>query len=250
VERDFLNGLGEFYFKQDRLTGNRLLGAQGLAVGDVDGDGRVDLVGQNDALGLLRPLLGASGPQFALAHEHVGTGSTRGAALVDLDGDARLEVACGASAAHELWIHPNLRADAAGATAFGGGTPGCFGAGGVGASGVLAPGGSVRVLTSGAPPGGIGWGIVAVAPIAAGADPFGLGVKLHVDLLAGPAFVFAQRADAAGVASRLFPIPADPQLTGAAIPLQSLWPWPALAPCDPSPLSLSSSRGLQVLIGP
>lgn len=221
-----------------------------LAVGDVDGDGRADLVGHNDALGLLRPLLGASGPTFAVVHEHVSSGATRGVVLVDLDGDGRLEVASGASAAHELWLHANLRADASGASAFGSGTPGCPGAGGAGASGVLSPGGSVRVLASGAPPRGLGWGIVAVAPIVAGADPFGLGVKLHVDLLAGPAFVFALRADAAGVASRLFPIPADPHLVGAAIPVQSLWPWAASAPCDPSPLGLSSSRGLQVLIGP
>jgi hypothetical protein len=225
-----------------------------IAVGDVDGDGRVDIVGSSDAPGLLRPLLnssgGASGPSFAVAHEHVGSASTRGVVLVDLDGDARLEVACGASGAHELWIHANLRADASGASAFGSGTPGCFGTSGAGASGVLSPGGSVRVLTSGAPSGGIGWGIVAVAPITAGADPFGLGVKLHVDLLAGPAFVFVMRADAAGVASRSFPIPADPQLVGAAIPVQSLWPWLPQSPCDPSPLGLSSSRGLQVLIGP
>jgi hypothetical protein len=220
-----------------------------VAAGDVDGDGRVDLVGQHDGFGLLRVLLGMSGPDFALGHEHVGPGSTRGLLLTDLDADGRLEVACGDSTRRELWIYSNARADAAGAGAFGVGTSGCLGHGGMGASGELKPGGFIRMITSGAPPQGLGWGIVAVAPLPNGSDPFGLGVTLHVDLLAGPAFLFGLRADAAGTATRQFPIPPDPLLTGVAVPLQALWPWSAAASCDPSALGLSSSRGLSLLIG-
>lgn len=221
-----------------------------VAAGDVDGDGRVDLVGQHDGLGLLRVLLGVSGSGFALGHEHVGPGSTRGLVLTDQDADGRLEVVCGDSARRELWLYSNARADAVGASAFGVGTSGCLGRGGIGASGDLKPGGSVRMVTSGAPPQGQGWGVVAVAPLPGGADPFGLGVTLHVDLLAGPAFLFGLRADAAGVATRWFPIPQDPLLTGVAVPLQVLWPWDSTSSCDPSAFGLASSRGLSISIGP
>ncbi|MCC6406709.1 MAG: CRTAC1 family protein [Planctomycetes bacterium] len=39
----FLRGIDDYYLRNDHLTGNALIGGQGLALGDVDGDGRDDL---------------------------------------------------------------------------------------------------------------------------------------------------------------------------------------------------------------
>jgi hypothetical protein len=221
-----------------------------LAVGDVHGDGRVDLVGAFDPLGLVRVLAGAAGPAFNTTYESVGPGLTRGCALLDTDADGRLEVLIGDAQRSELWVYPNGASDAAGASAFGTGTSGCDGLGGLAANGTLAVGGSLRVLASNAPPASIGFGLVAAGALPSGADPFGIGIVLHVDVLAGAPFLFAWRSDASGVASRAFSIPPDPLLAGVAIPLQAFWPWSASAGCDPSPLLLSSSRGLQLVIGP
>ncbi|HVY62391.1 MAG TPA: VCBS repeat-containing protein, partial [Planctomycetota bacterium] len=64
-----------------------------LAIGDVDGDGRLDVVTANDGAADVSVLLGAGGG--ALGPEmRVGAGSRpRGVALVDLDGDGRLDLA-------------------------------------------------------------------------------------------------------------------------------------------------------------
>lgn len=41
--REFQLGVGDYYFKNDHLTGNAALGGQGVAVGDVDADGLDDV---------------------------------------------------------------------------------------------------------------------------------------------------------------------------------------------------------------
>jgi len=98
LEREFLHGLGELYFKQDKLTGNHLLGGHGLAVGDANSDGLEDvflcmaggmpnrlLLQQQD--GTLRD--GTSEAKVALLD------TTRSALILDLDGDRHRDLVAG-----------------------------------------------------------------------------------------------------------------------------------------------------------
>jgi hypothetical protein len=98
LEREVLHGLGDSYFRQDKLTGNHLLGGHGLAVGDANGDGLDDvfvcapggtpnrlLLQQLD--GTLRD--GTSEAKVALLD------NTRSALIVDLDGDRHSDIVAG-----------------------------------------------------------------------------------------------------------------------------------------------------------
>jgi hypothetical protein len=95
-DREFRLGVGDYYFRQDKLTGNAFIGGQGIAVGDLDGDGLDDVyVCQQGGL-----------PNRLFLHQEDGTAvnasnklgldvldNTRGALIVDLDGDARQDLA-------------------------------------------------------------------------------------------------------------------------------------------------------------
>lgn len=98
LEREVLHGLGDSYFRQDKLTGNHLLGGHGIAVGDANGDGLDDvfvcapggtpnrlLLQQLD--GTLRD--GTSDAKVALLD------NTRSALIVDLDGDRHRDIVAG-----------------------------------------------------------------------------------------------------------------------------------------------------------
>ncbi len=83
-------GLSQRHFRNDQLTGNALLGGQGVALGDLNGDGLEDLYvpmqgGQANRLLLARPdgtLVDASAQaRLALLD------NTRSALIVDMDGD-------------------------------------------------------------------------------------------------------------------------------------------------------------------
>lgn len=89
-EDEFLLGAGDWYRRKDRLTGNSYMGWQGIAVGDVDGNGLEDLyVCQPGGLPNRLFLRQEDGSVTETAREAqvAFLDNTRGALLLDLDND-------------------------------------------------------------------------------------------------------------------------------------------------------------------
>lgn len=89
-ESDFRLGAGELYRRKDRLAGNSYMGWQGIAIGDVDGNGLEDLYicqpgGLANRLFLRQP--DGSVRETAQAAGVAFLDNTRGALLLDLDND-------------------------------------------------------------------------------------------------------------------------------------------------------------------
>jgi len=95
-DEEFRRGIDAYYYRLDRLTGNAFIGGQGLAVGDVDGDGRDDLyVCQQGGLPNRLFVHGPDGRAVDRAEE-AGVAfldNTRGALFVDLDNDGHQDLA-------------------------------------------------------------------------------------------------------------------------------------------------------------
>jgi len=77
-----------------------------LLSGDVDGDGRPDVVAVNEA-GVHQLYLGSSGGGFSLAPEQIVSGGMRRGMLSDFNGDESLDLIMVGSAASVLEIHAN-----------------------------------------------------------------------------------------------------------------------------------------------
>jgi hypothetical protein len=166
------------------------------------------------------------------------------AVVLDVDGDARLDLVTDAGA-----LLRNPLRDFTGAQAFGTGTWGCAGMQTLAGSRAPHVGASdFRLVCHAAPPQAFGIGLVG-ALMDSGSDPFGIGLVLHVGFNA-PFVPFEIASSVSGSASRSVPIPSDTQLAGVQLFAQIVWPWSASASCDPSPLSLSSTRGLALTIQP
>ncbi|TAJ18987.1 MAG: VCBS repeat-containing protein, partial [Planctomycetota bacterium] len=221
-------------------------GAWGLAMhaADVDADGYDDVVCMRGTLLPARSLQvcqGGADFSAANAQPYFALGSGDVAAL-DVDRDGRLELVTDAGCLLRL---PPPRF--AGIAAYGSGTSGCVGAHTLVGSRAPSVGASdFRLVCQGAPPQVHGIGLFAPSADA-GADPFGIGLTLHVG---APFVAFPIASSASGSASKLAPIPSDPLLVGATLHAQLVWPWSASASCDPSPLGWSSSRGLALRIQP
>ena len=104
------------------------------------------------------------------------------------------------------------------------------------------------VKCTAAPPNGLGGWWIADTQDLVGSDPFGVGIKLHLDLFnAVEFFAFGLYADASGVATAAVGIPSNPVLVGKTYYSQVVWAWP-LTTCHNFPYGLSSSNGISITI--
>jgi len=92
---EMLRGVGEFQHRTDRLLGSSFIGAQGVAVGDVDGDGLDDLYVPQQAGLPNRLYLRRSDGTLRDATQESGLGildNTRSALILDLDNDGDQDI--------------------------------------------------------------------------------------------------------------------------------------------------------------
>lgn len=89
-ESDFLLGAGELYRRKDRLAGNSYMGWQGMAIGDVDGNGLEDIYTCQPGGLANRLFLRQADGSVTETAQTAGVAfldNTRGALLLDLDND-------------------------------------------------------------------------------------------------------------------------------------------------------------------
>lgn len=224
-----------------------LPGEAGAAVmADADGDGRLDLALGLPSQTLILPGNGAGG--LGPARVFVGGGSLT---LTDLDGDGRVDVIGAGAAIGQVGVRRNATPALPGLLPYGIGTPACAGTIGIAGSRVPSAGAAdFRILASNVPPGRPG--LVAFGQQhTAGADPLGLGLRLHLQL-ASIVGVSGLASDVGGVASYPQPIPASGGLIGAQVSAQTFWIGDAGAgnTCSPAWFELASSRGLHITVQP
>jgi hypothetical protein len=240
------DGLGGLAMGPKQAIGGRPLD---LAIGDFDADGWIDTATPASSFSRLSVCMG-DGSGGLRADTPYGTDlEVSSVVAADLDGDGREDlVALHESSAGTGWLLVNRAAYPVGVVPYGSGTGGCAGVHGLNATGVPAIGASgFQLFSTGAPAGGVGIRLLAAAPLASPADPFGLGFLLNVDPFGGGlSLAFQFHADAHGLGYAPLPIPSDPGLSGLTAYAQALWLWTGT--CQPSPLGLSSSAGVAITV--
>ncbi|MBL8694110.1 MAG: FG-GAP repeat protein [Planctomycetes bacterium] len=134
-----------------------------------------------------------------------------------------------------------------GTSNYGTGTPGCAGTHTLDvthAAMINSP--HFGITCNNAPPSSLGLGILANAQDAAGSDPFGIGVLLHVNLFAATEIITLDFfSDALGNGLAAAPIPNASALVGNTYYAMALWAWTT---CSLPPYNLSTSKGLAITV--
>lgn len=227
-----------------------------LRMGEFNGDGSQDILAEVNTGFLPATLALIRGPFNAgFGVPEVLSLSIEASALevADLDADGLSDVVVcheptSVPAAQEIVISRNRTPPQSGTTSFGSGTPGCSGTHGLGTGGAPQVGNSYFSLVSTqTPEQSLGLLLASDASLPAGADPFGLGILLHVDLFNATLMAgFNMIADEHAIGITPLPIAPNPALAGLKLHFQAIWAWGK--PCLANPFGLSSSRGLEVTI--
>jgi hypothetical protein len=226
--------------------------AVAVRIGDVDLDGLGDLVvGDNLGRGLVVMRHDASGILTTGVRHALGAVPNE-LALGDFDADGRVDVACACGNPNVVVLLTHLGKPAQSTTLLGSGTPGCAGRLGLAATSVPTVNqASFAIAASNAPQSSLGLLLVGDAADAAGSDPLGLGVLFHVNVLTVTELLGIDlRSGTEGLARAATPIPNAPVLAGKTFTAQAFFLEAGVAPCDPSPFGLVSSRGLSITVLP
>lgn len=229
-----------------------------LAFGDVSGDGYDDYMvcaPSDTALatgfdaGTARLYSGKTGAQLFIMHasgpffegNHV-LGNAG-----DVNGDGLPDAVIGIPALGGF----RVVSFAPGLLQYGPSTAGCSGSQHINATKIPKIGEAAFALTcTNGPVGSIGLGLVTDSADINGSDPFGLGVLLAVDLFAATEILGLDFIpDTTGFLTANAPIPHNTSLIGKRFYAQALSLWPG-STCVPSPLGLSTSQGLAIIILP
>jgi len=217
---------------------------------DLQRDGKPDVVFTLTSSGGLYFAAGDGALGFGSPIQVAMVPSGSGLAVLDLEANGALDLAAATPASSAIFLFRSQLPAEPLTQIFGSGTPGCLGIQGIAATSAPSVGNSgFGVVITNHPFGSLGLLLATDAEDSVGADPFQLGVLLHVNLLAASqVLAFDAPSGAEGSAFVGLPIPPLPQLSGQAFFLQRISAWPAAGSCDPSPFQLSSSRALRVRV--
>lgn len=245
----FGNGTGNLTFPNPiaTLPGSGTL--LSLEFADIDGDGSRDLIGGGGANGHVS-ITKRNGNNYQLWRQ-IASGAGAGKLLpYDFDADGQIDLAWANGGTTRFAL--NLKADPAGTSVFGTGTPGCRGRATLSSVQPAKVGnGAFRLLANHLPPSSTGWFVISTGSSLGGSDPFAVGALFHVALQSPHSFVLVPTvANSSGQANLALAIPANPLLGGQSFTTQVVHGGTVGHDCSISPLSLVTSRGLTLTIVP
>lgn len=239
-------GTGTFTFPSPSVVLSST-SANGFALGDLDGDGHVDVVATAGNRVLAAYGDGAGGFRSLQALHVDGLGASWVAAA-DLVGDGTPDVLY-VSGSERVGVLRNPRARPTGLANYGGGTSDCRGRIGMWANGSPRIGNAAYgYLTTNAPADAAGVLLQGGPPDIAGSDLLGIGALIHVTFGAiSTRLVFS---DHLGACFMPEPVPSAAGLVGLPVYVQTLWQVDPAHTCTTSTAGFVSSVGLTSTVQP
>jgi hypothetical protein len=238
-------GAGAFASASERSVAATAV--QSLALGDLDADGKTDLVvvAGGQLLASHGNGAGVFGDMVALHTDGLGAGWV---AVGDLVGDGTADVLY-VSGSDRIGVLRNTRPAPVGLVAYGTGTPDCAGRIGMWANGAPRIGNAqYGYLTTNAPANAVGVLLQGGPADIAGSNSLGIGALMHVGFgMVSTRLVFS---DPLGQCFMAEPIPAAPGLVGLPVYVQTLWQADLSRTCSVSPGGYATSAGLTSTLQP